>query len=85
MLKKLNRNTAQSPQTKPIKILQFGKGNFLRAFAGWMVDIANQKTDFNAAMQIVQTNSREKDIRFIEQDGLYHVVVNGIRNGKPVT
>ncbi|HEY9486819.1 MAG TPA: tagaturonate reductase, partial [Chryseosolibacter sp.] len=85
MLERLNRTTTQSPQTRPVKILQFGKGNFLRAFADWMIDIANEKTDFNAAIQIVQTNSRKNDTRFTEQDGLYHVVVNGIRNGEPIT
>lgn len=85
MLKKLNRTTAQAPQTRPVKILQFGKGNFLRAFADWMVDIANEQNDFNAAIQIVQTNSRKDDTRFTEQEGLYHVVVNGIRNGEPIT
>lgn len=84
MLKNLNRTTALTPQIPPVKVLQFGKGNFLRAFADWMVDIANEKGDFSGSIQIVQTNSRENDVRFKEQEGLYHVVIRGIRQGQIV-
>ena len=84
MLKKLNRKTALKPQTYPVKILQFGKGNFLRAFADWMVDIANEKSGFHGAVQIVQANARENDVRFQEQEGLFHVVTRGLRHGRAV-
>ena len=33
---------------RPIKVVQFGEGNFLRAFVDYMIDIANEKTDFNS-------------------------------------
>src|SRR5687767_7110103 len=85
MLKTLNRTATSSPQDKPIKVLQFGKGNFLRAFADWMVDILNERTDFNGAVTMVQAHSRETDDRFQNQEGLYHVVINGIRNGQPLS
>ena len=39
---------------RPVKVLQFGEGNFLRAFADWMIDIANEKTDFNGSAVLVQ-------------------------------
>lgn len=84
MLKDLNRITAALPQQKPVKVLQFGKGNFLRAFADWMIDIMNEHVEFNGAIQIVQVNSKDDDNRFQNQDGLYHVVVNGIQDGKTV-
>ena len=29
------------------KILQFGEGGFLRGFVDWMIQIINEKTDFN--------------------------------------
>jgi tagaturonate reductase len=54
MVKKLSRSTASVPQVRPVKILQFGEGNFLRAFVDWMVDILNEKTNFNSAVEIVQ-------------------------------
>lgn len=85
MFKKLNRHTAQEPVTHPVRILQFGKGNFLRGFIDWMVDIANEKQNFNTAIQIVQVNAQSTDNRFAEQDGLYHVVLNGIQGAKPFT
>ncbi|MEX2235422.1 MAG: tagaturonate reductase [Cyclobacteriaceae bacterium] len=84
MLKKLNRTTADKPQKYPVRILQFGEGNFLRAFADWMIDIANEKTGFSGAVQIVQPIAQGSGQKLNEQDGLYHVVLNGIRNGKPV-
>ena len=32
---------------RPIKVLQFGEGNFLRAFVDWIVDNLNEKAGFN--------------------------------------
>lgn len=84
MPKTLNRTTALALQTRPVRVLQFGKGNFLRAFADWMIDIANEKSAFNASIQIVQSNAKENDVRFEEQEGLYHVVTRGLRHGKTV-
>lgn len=82
MLKELNRSTSGRPRQYPVKVLQYGKGNFLRAFADWMIDVANEKTGFAGAIQIVQTNSKVEDAHFRDQEGLYHVVVNGISRGK---
>lgn len=84
MLKKLNRTSASKPQKYPVKILQFGEGNFLRAFADWMIDIANEKTGFKAGVQMVQPIAQGSGQKLNEQGGLYHVVLNGIQKGKPV-
>lgn len=84
MLKQLNRTTAAKPQTRPVKILQFGEGNFLRAFVDWMIDVSNEKTDFNGAVQVVQPIARGMGEKLNAQGGLYHLVLNGIRQGKPV-
>jgi len=81
MLKKLNRVTASLPQQHPIKVLQFGGGNFLRAFADWMIDLLNEQDNFNGAVQIVQSTKSGKGDLINEQQGLYHVVLNGIKNG----
>ena len=83
MLKKLNRVTALVPQRYPIKVLQFGGGNFLRAFADWMIDLLNEQADFKGAVQIVQSTSSSKGDLINEQQGLYHVVLNGIKNSVP--
>lgn len=36
------------------KVIQFGEGGFLRGFADWMLQIANEKTDFNGSAVVVQ-------------------------------
>lgn len=36
------------------KIIQFGEGGFLRGFADWMLQIVNEKTDFNGSAVVVQ-------------------------------
>lgn len=82
-MKKLNRTTASSPQTRPVKVLQFGGGNFLRGFADWMIDLANEKADFNGAVQIIKPTPG-KDDTLNAQQGLFHVILNGIRHGQPV-
>lgn len=84
MLSKLNRTTTSRPQIHPVKILQFGEGNFLRAFVDWMVDIANEKTEFNAGVQIIQPIAHGMGDKLNEQDGLYHVVLQGLRHGEAV-
>lgn len=82
MLKKLNRKTANITQTRPVKVLQFGEGNFLRGFVDWMIDVMNEKTDFNGNVKLVQPIKSGMVNMINEQDGLYHVVLSGISNGK---
>lgn len=36
------------------KIIQFGEGGFLRGFADWMLQIVNEKTDFEGKVCVVQ-------------------------------
>ena len=84
MLKKLNRVTASRPQQHPIKVLQFGGGNFLRAFADWMIDLLNEHANFDGSVQIVQSTKSGKGDLLNEQQGLYHVVLNGIKNGNTI-
>src|SRR5688572_2576571 len=82
MLKKLNRKNASAEKTRPVTILQFGEGNFLRAFVDWIVDILNEKTDFNGAIEIVQPITKGLANEVNSRDGLYHVVLKGIQQGK---
>ena len=82
MLKKLNRKNASAENPRLVKILQFGEGNFLRAFVDWVVDILNEKTDFNGAVEIVQPIRKGMANEVNAQEGLYHVVLKGIQQGK---
>jgi tagaturonate reductase len=85
MLKPLNRTTANCGDAPPVKILQFGEGNFLRAFVDWMIDILNERNGFNAGVEVVQPISKGMGDQLNQQDGLYHVVLKGLRDGKPIT
>lgn len=80
----LNRTTTGINNQRPIKVLQFGEGNFLRGFVDWIIDILNEKTDFNGNVHIVQPIEQGIVHLLNQQDGLYHVLLNGIQDGKAV-
>ena len=82
-LKPLNRTTAAAAQ-RPEKIIQFGEGNFLRAFVDWIVWKTNQATDFNASVVVVQPIDRGMVDMLNAQDGLYHLNLQGIDKGQAV-
>ena len=52
-MKALNKETAPKTQ-RPERIIQFGEGNFLRAFVDWIIYNMNQKADFNSSVVVVQ-------------------------------
>ena len=68
----------------PIKVMQFGEGNFLRAFVDYMIDIANEKGGFGGSIAIVKPISFGSLDMFKEQDNLYTVLLCGKENGKVV-
>ena len=68
-------------QDRPIRVIQFGEGNFLRAFVDWMLDIANEKGVFNGSIAIVKPISSGSLDAFSEQDDLYTVVLRGKQDG----
>lgn len=65
--------------------MQFGGGNFLRGFADYFIDILNEKKNFNASVEIIQSIGKNSGTTLNDQDGLYHVVTNGIQDGKPIS
>ncbi len=85
MLQKLNRETAGIKQNFQIKVLQFGDGNFMRGFMDWIIDILNEKANFNGAVQIVRPIRNTKEVRKFEQDGLYHVAQRGLLDGNTIS
>ena len=68
----------------PIKVMQFGEGNFLRAFVDYMIDKLNEKGDFNGGIAIVKPISFGSLDMFKEQNNLYTVLLRGKENGKVV-
>ena len=79
---KLNRNTISSRARYPERVLQFGGGNFLRAFSNWMIEVLNEETDFSSSVIIVKPTPRGDYTALRAQDGLYHVILNGLEDGK---
>ncbi len=69
---------------RPVKVLQFGEGNFLRAFIDWMVDSMNSKGLFNGKISIVQPLAQGMIGMMAEQDYLYTLFLRGIQNGDVV-
>ena len=82
-MKALNKETAPKAQ-RPERIIQFGEGNFLRAFVDWIVYNMNQKTDFNSSVVVVQPIERGMAEWLNGQDCLYHVNLQGRLNGEAV-
>lgn len=82
-MKELNRCTA-SGKIRPERIIQFGEGNFLRAFVDWMICHMNEKTDFNSSVVVVQPIEKGMVDRLNQQDNLYHVNLQGLDNGETV-
>lgn len=84
-MKKLNKSTVEKKEL-PVKILQFGEGNFLRAFVDWMIDKANDAGVMNHGVVAVQPIPGGEFVAnlFKEQDSMYHVYLEGIKDKKPV-
>ncbi len=66
-----------------IRIIQFGEGNFLRAFADWMVWEMNRKSDFGAGILVVQPIAQGLAGLMNRQDGLYTLFLRGIQDSRP--
>jgi len=79
-LPKVNKTIQKVPL--PTKVLQFGEGNFLRAFADEMIDTANKASVFHGGIQIVKPIKSGTLAPFYAQDCVYTVILRGKLNGK---
>ena len=68
----------------PEKVLQFGEGNFLRAFVDYWFDLANEKAGWNGKCCLVQPIAPGLAKMINEQEGLYTLYLRGSRNGQKV-
>jgi tagaturonate reductase len=83
-MKKLNRKTVGLEEKLPIKIIQFGEGNFLRAFIGYAFQELNKSLNFNAGIAVVQPIDRGLVKMLNDQDGLYTLFMKGVKKGKEI-
>lgn len=82
-MQKLNRNTVKT-NTYTQRVIQFGEGNFLRAFTDWMIHKMNHQLSFDAGVVVVQPIEHGLVDMLNEQDGLYTLNLNGIKEGKAI-
>ena len=67
---------------RPIKVVQFGEGNFLRGFVDYMIDIANESGKFNGDIVLIKPIEFGSLDMFHEQDCQYTVSLRGIVDGE---
>ena len=68
----------------PERVLQFGEGNFLRAFADYWFDMANEKAGWNGKCVLVQPITQGLTQLINRQEGLYTLYLRGRQNGEKV-
>lgn len=75
-------------ENAPEKVLQFGEGNFLRAFVDYFFDNLNEKTGFNGKITVVQPLPKHSPTSvpewLNEQEGLYTLYLRGFEGGQKV-
>lgn len=76
-MKNLNRQDFPGRQ-HPDKIIQFGEGNFLRAFIDWQIDLINEKTDLDAGIVVIRPIDSVFPPSLSTQDGLYTTIIRGL-------
>ena len=80
----LNRKNLGLEKTLPIKVVQFGEGNFLRAFVDYTIQQLNKSADFNAGIAVVQPIDKGMIKMLNDQDGLYTLFLKGIQKGEEI-
>ena len=71
-------------ENAPEKVLQFGEGNFLRAFVDYWFDVSNEKAGWNGKCCLVQPIAPGLTKLINEQEGLYTLYLRGTENGQKV-
>ena len=83
-MKKINEIIEKKYNKYPERILQFGEGNFLRAFTDWMINKANQENVYQGSIVLCQPIAPGLANLINEQEGLYTLAMRGIENGEAV-
>lgn len=70
----------------PERVLQFGEGNFLRAFVDYYIDMMNEKAGFNSKVVLCQPvgHTTAMSDRINGHEGLYTLYLRGFEHGQRV-
>ncbi len=71
-------------ESAPERVLQFGEGNFLRAFVDYFIDVMNEKAGFNSKVVLCQPIAPGLADMINEQEGLYTLFLRGFQDGQKV-
>lgn len=82
-MKKITELGVKKPNY-PTKVIQFGEGNFLRAFVDWQIQQMNKQGLFQGGVTIVQPLEQGMIQMLEEQDDLYTVILEGLLDGKKI-
>jgi tagaturonate reductase len=80
----LNRKNTNLEVLNPIKVVQFGEGNFLRAFVDYAFQELNDSLEFNAGIAVVQPIENGMVDLLNNQDGLYTLFLKGLTKGQEI-
>ena len=83
-MEKLNRKNQGLELKHPIKVVQFGEGNFLRAFVDYAFQRLNNEMDFNAGVAVVQPLAGGMVQMLNDQDGLYTLFMDGVKKNEKI-
>ena len=83
-LKKGDKKTLFKRNSFKTKIVQFGEGNFLRAFIGHAVDEINAISDLKLGIAVVQPIANGFVEKLEQQGGAYTLFLNGIVDGRDI-
>lgn len=80
-MKKINE-VHGAKNSNPVKVIQFGEGNFLRAFVDYLIQRLNEETDYCGSVAVVQPIDHGMTKMLDDQDGKYTHFMKGLENGE---
>lgn len=83
-MKRLSKSLLSAEQEFPEKVLQFGTGNFLRAFCDWQIHEMNKHGLFMGSVVVVQSTENGAVDLINEQEGLYTLYLQGMMNNTSI-
>ena len=71
-------------RSRPTRVIQFGEGNFLRAFVDWQIQKMNDASVFDGGVAMVQPRAGGHVGDFERQGRRFTVLIEGMDGGQPV-
>ncbi|TXC91806.1 tagaturonate reductase [Metabacillus litoralis] len=83
-MERLSKSLLNVEHEFPEKVLQFGTGNFLRAFCDWQIHEMNKHGLFKGSVVVVQSTENGAVDLINEQEGLYTLYLQGMMNNTSI-